>query len=160
MKRIPLTQGQFALVDDEDYEELSKHKWCLRQKGDGLFYAGRNNWHDKKSHSITIHQQLMNLPENHEIDHRDGNGLDNRRSNLRVCTHRQNLQNQKRQKNNKCGFKGVHWNNSSKKWRAKIFVNGKNIHLGVFFCLIQAAKAYNKAAVRYFGEFARVNNVQ
>ena len=116
-KLISLTQGKFALVDDEDFKELSKHKWGVRKKSETLFYAGRNDWLNKKNHILTMQCQILNPPKGKEIDHKNGNGLDNRRCNLRICTHRQNLKNQKRQKNNKSGYKGVFWVQKLKKWR-------------------------------------------
>lgn len=158
MKQIELTQGEVALVDDADYDDLMKYKWCLIQKTDTLFYACRNNWYDGKSHNITMHQQILGFIKGMEVDHRDGNGLDNRRSNLRHCTHQENTRNQKLNKNNKCGFKGVYWGKALKKWRVAINVNGEVIRLGGFFCVIKAARAYDAAAKKYFGEYARLNN--
>jgi len=159
MKYIPLTQGKFAIVDDDMYEYLNQWKWCLRKKSERSFYAGRNDWENKKNHIVTMQQLIMNPPKGMVIDHINGNGLDNRRCNLRICTREQNLKNQKRHKNNKCGYKGVHWVPLLKKWRAGIYSDGKDIYIGVYASLEDAAKAYNKAAIKYHGEFARLNNV-
>ena len=159
MKQIELTQNKVALVDDEDFDWLNQWKWCVRVKSTNLFYAGRNNWYDGKSHILTMHRQIMCPTQKQEVDHINGDGLDNRRTNLRICNHSQNQKNQACPKNNKCGYKGVHWNKSSKKWRAVIFVDGNRIHCGVYFCIKDAAKAYNEAAIKYHGKFARLNSV-
>ena len=86
MKYIPLTQGKFAIVDDDMYEYLNQWKWCLRKKSERSFYAGRNDWENKKNHIVTMQQLIMNPPKGMVIDHINGNGLDNRRCNLRICT--------------------------------------------------------------------------
>ncbi len=159
MKHIPLTQGKFALVDDSDFEWLNQWSWCTRKKKENCFYAGRNDWLNKRNHILLMERQIMKPAKGMEVDHKNGNSLDNRRHNLRICTRRQNLKNQAMHKNNKCGFKGVYWSYTSKKWCSKIFVDGKSKNLGVYFCIIEAARAYDKAAMKYHGEFARLNNV-
>jgi len=94
-----------------------------------------------------------------EIDHHDQNSLNNKRNNLRPCTRSQNLANGRRQSNNTSGFRGVSWHEGGGKWRAYITVNGKRKHLGLYCYKTTAARAYNKAAVKYFGEFAVLNKI-
>ncbi len=158
MKQIKLTQGKFALVDDEDYEELSKHKWYAL-KGRYTFYAQR--WRPAlkgKQIPIIMHRLLMNAEKKCDmVDHRDGNGLNNQKENLRHCSNRENSRNRKIQANNTSGYKGVSWHKRDGKWNVNINVNQKKTHLGYFTCLIKAAKAYDAAAVKYYGEFAKLN---
>ena len=157
MKKIELTQSKFALVDDEDFEWLNQWKWCLRGWR-GAFYAGRNDYQGKKSHILGMHRQIMHPLVSEEVDHINNNGLDNQKANLRLCTHSQNLKNQRMGKNNKCGYKGVHWHKKNKKWRAVIYSDGKRIDCGCYSSITEAAQAYNLAALKYHGEFARLNN--
>jgi len=92
------------------------------------------------------------------VDHKDGNGLNNRKANLRLCTNSQNQANRNgTQRNNTSGFNGVTWSKHDKKWRAKIMLNKKRVHLGGYYTAAEAANAYDKAAIKLFGEFARVN---
>lgn len=155
MKEIKLTQGKCAIVDDEDYEILNAFRWyawCYA----GLWYAKRNFWVNGKCKTVYMHRKILNAQQGIEIDHRNGNGLDNRKENLRLCTHRQNMCNKKQpRKGNKLGIKGVYWNKECKKFRAKIQSNGKTIHLGLFNVLDDADIAYRRAELKYFGEFTR-----
>lgn len=107
-----------------------------------------------------MHQLILFSPKPLEIDHVDGNGLNNQRMNLRICTHLQNTMNRKKSKGKSSVFKGVVWNKEKNNWRARIRVNKKLIHLGYFFIEAEAAKIYNIAAVKYFKEFARLNKVE
>jgi hypothetical protein len=105
-----------------------------------------------------MHRQIANPPDGKEVDHINGVTLDNRRENLRVCSHSQNMHNRRlRQKNNKSGYKGVHWLARTKRWVAEIRVNGKSRHLGYFTEKTDAARAYDTAAAECFGEFAHLN---
>ncbi len=168
MKRLdistPKYPNTFTLVDDESFEELSKHKWCV-QKGGNTFYAVRNMPRDKngKRKRVQMHRQIMNCPDNLQIDHVNHCGIDNRKSNLRICTHSENLRNQFPQKNGTSKYKGVslikdpYKGKFYKYWRARIYYNYKQIHLGCFATEIEAAKAYNKKAKELFGEFALLN---
>jgi hypothetical protein len=162
MKEIKLTQGKVAVVDDCDYEELSKHKW-LAQKNGNTFYAERGVRVDGKKTNIKMHRQILGLTkgDGKVIDHVNHNGLDNQRHNLRVCTNTENNCNQQTRSNPKSSkFKGVSRNKGKGKWRAYIKVNQKNIHLGRFTSELEAAKAYNLAAVWHFGPFAHLNPLQ
>jgi hypothetical protein len=160
MKKIdistPKHQNTFALVDDSDCEELSKHNWRANEYR-GKFYAIRNIRVDGKWTSIRMHTAIMGNRAKKEIDHRNGDGLDNQRHNLRHCTNTENQRNRGVQKNNISGFKGVSWANRDKKWRVSMRYKGKSLHLGFFFCVVKAAKAYDMAAKEYHGEFARLN---
>ena len=146
--------NMFAMVDDEDFEWLNQWKWRAG-KDSNTFYASRTVSFGKNT---KMHRQILGLTDPKIFgDHRDENGLNNTRGNLRICNDKENKCNRGKQKNNKSGFKGVYWGKKSKKWHAGIRINGKSIHLGTFFCLIKAAKAYDKAAIKYHGEFAHLN---
>jgi AP2 domain/HNH endonuclease len=151
LKEIPLTKGQIALVDDEDYEELAKYKWCAHKIGK-TYYAARNF----QNVTIHMHKQIMGTPPSgYEIDHIDHPGTDNRRCNLRFATRSQNNQNQNRASHNTSGYKGVSWDSKRSKWEAYITRYGRKIHVGYFASKELAAQAYNEAAEDIFGEFAR-----
>lgn len=152
MKQIPVKGGLFALVDDEDFERLSKMKWYLNSKRYAISKV--------KGVSILMHRYILDLNlASLEVDHVNGDGLDNRKANLRICTHAQNLMNQKTPVSNTSGYKGVHWHKGDKKWHARIYVNFKKIHIGSFNDAKAAAQAYNEAAILYYGEFARINQL-
>lgn len=156
MKKIPLTKGLFTFVDNEDYERLVQWNWYAAKSGK-KFYAARKLRGGVK---IYLHRFLMSEPEKKEIDHINGNSLDNQRKNLRICTALENRANSKKYSNNTSGFKGVGRFFRDKRWRAYIQINGKCIHLGLFKNKISAAKAYNKAANKLFGKFANPNKLK
>lgn len=148
MKEIPLTQGKVALVDDEDYEWLNQWKWRF---GD---YAIRTLPRDSGPiRFVRMHRLIMAAPAGLEVDHINGNPLDNRRKNLRLCSHAENTRNTKI--HNRTGFKGVQPN--GKGWTAKIKTLGKTKYIGFYRTPEEAAKAYDQKAVELFGEFARTN---
>lgn len=160
MKRINLTQNKVAIVDDQDYDWLSRRKWYAH-KGTHGYYAVRNSKKcEGKKHLIRMHRAIMGLQygDKQEIDHINHNGLDNRRCNLRVCTHRQNGYNQT-SKTGSSKYKGVSWYKPYKKWESYIDTNGKRQKLGYFDNEIDAAKAYNDKAKELFGEFACLNKI-
>lgn len=161
MKRIPLSQGKFALVDDEDFEFLSQWKWGLDRSGSG--YASRNAYlgggrKNPKRQTIRMHRLILGLPG--DVDHIDGDGLNNQKSNLRPCGARQNAQNRRVYSNNSSGYKGVCFNTRDNKYQANIRVDGRLKFLGYFKDAAGAATAYNEAANKYFGEFARPNIIK
>jgi len=144
-----------ALVDDEDYERVvSAGKWFV-QRDRNTFYAKRAyRRQDGKQSAIRLHTFLTGWP---LVDHRNGNGLDNRRANLREATHAQNAQNRRMRSDNRSGFRGVSWVRRDKKWRAAITANGELSHLGDYVDPEAAARAYDTAAIELHGEFARLN---
>jgi hypothetical protein len=149
---IPLTRGQFAVVDAKDYPVLSQYTWFV-EGTDKNYYAVRK----ENGKSIKMHRQITNAPDHLVVDHIDHNGLNNRNSNLRHATFTQNCQNQRRLSHKTSKYKGVHWNKRQKKWAAQIHCNNKKYHLGYFTDEIEAAKAYDKKAVELHDEFACLN---
>lgn len=158
MKEILLTQGKVALVDDEDFEYFNQWKWSASKQGN-TYYALRKVTVSKNKELTTImHRVITQALHGINIDHINGNGLDNQRKNLRFATKAQNAMNKNKQCNNVSGYKGVSWAKRQKKWRACIMVIGRNVHLGYFTIKETAALAYDKAAEKYYGEFARLNS--
>ena len=158
MKKIKLTQNKYALVDNKDYVSLSRHKWYAdRSPRNNSFYAVRQR---PKSETgtcrIRMHTEIMNPPIGLEIDHIDGNGLNNQRSNLRICSGPENRRNRGLTKNSTSGFKGVNWHKLSRKWIARIQVNGNRITLGRFVSKEEAYKKYCVACIKYHGKFAKI----
>ena len=151
VRHIPLTRGKFAIVDEADFERLNRYKWhaiCIR----GKWYARRC----PGGKPIMMHREIMNAPADKLVDHIDGNGLNNRRCNLRLCTQQQNMQN-RRPLIRTSKFKGVWYCKRTRKWVATIVLDGKTIHLGRFDDEIEAARAYDRKAIELFGEFAYLN---
>jgi hypothetical protein len=161
MKTIPLTQGKEAIVDEQDYKYLMQWKWYFaKHKRSG--YAARK-WSCPK-HLTLMHKIIATRKGlTGEIDHHNQNKLDNRRRNLRPATRSQNVGNCGLRATNTSGFKGVSWYRAGHQWRARIVSKAKERHLGYFpptrAGKIAAARAYNKAALEYFGEYAHLNKV-
>ncbi len=155
MKVIELTQGKVALVDDEDFEQLNRYKWCAN-KNFNNFYALRTVVLKGGRHkTIKMHREILGLADPKIlIDHRDGNGLNNQRENLRICTNQQNRRNSRKRKRTSSQYKGVSFFKRKKKWHARIGINGKLVPLGYFVNEEDAANAYAQAAKKYFGVFA------
>ena len=154
-KEIQLTQGQTALVDDDDFDTLNQFKW-IAQRSRSTFYANQCLKVNGKWTAISMHRAILSPLPDEETDHINGNGLDNRRSNLRLANRAQNSFNRKLNKNNKSGFKGVR-RSPSGRWRAEVRFKGKTLHLGHFNTVERAAQAYDSIAIELFGEFARLN---
>lgn len=154
--------GNYALVDDEDYEWLNKHKWTAKKSGK-TFYAERGYWVEYgKLKCVKMHREILKLTDTKILgDHEDGNGLNNQRRNLRKATSQQNCMNRKPYEGASSKYKGVHFDKESrtKKWRAILRLNGTPIHIGRFVMESDAAVAYNEAATKHFGEFAVLNAI-
>lgn len=155
-KEIRLTQGKVTVVDDADFDWLNQWRWYAGKSG-STYYAVRPKQQRNKRSLIFMHREILKPPENRETDHKDGNGLNNQRYNLRVATHTQNQCNARKRKGTTSRFKGVYWDRLRSKWRAQIKIGGKEFHLGRFLSETEAAQSYNIAAKKYFGEFARTN---
>jgi hypothetical protein len=154
VREIPLSRGLVALVDDVDYERvLAVGKWYANPSG-VTYYARKNFWRAGRCFSIRMHTLITGWS---YVDHRNGNGLDNRRSNLRQASDRQNAQNRGRRSDNTSGFKGVSWDDQQQAWSASICVDSVQRRLGRFSSREEAALAYDAAAIQHFGEFARLN---
>lgn len=146
-----MTQNLFAKVDDDDYDYLNQWKW-FAQKDKYTHYARRMlSSKNKKRQTISMHSLLVNA---NRIDHKDGDGLNNQKENLRPATRSQNATNFKSRKKK---LKGIFWIEKTKKWRAIIGFNKTTIHLGYFENELDAAKAYDIKAKELFGEFAKTN---
>jgi hypothetical protein len=156
MKKIKLTQEKTALVDDSDFLKLKKFKWYAN-KGGKNFYALRNYYLPGKIRkTMRMHALIMGpAPDGFEVDHVDGNGLNNQRKNLRFCTKSQNAMNVGKRLHNTSGFKGVSWDNATKKWKVQININKKQCYLGVYSDKLSAYEVYCKACVKFHGEFGK-----
>jgi hypothetical protein len=160
MKTIPLTKGKAAIVDDADYEWLVKFKWFASSAPSGRFYAMRNVPSDvRRQKKLRMHRAITGCDNGLDVDHINGDSLDNRRGNLRICTRSQNQCNRGKTRVGTSGFKGVSWFKGKSRWRAAIRLDGRSKHLGYYDSKVSAAIAYNIAAVQMHGEFARLNDV-
>ena len=155
MKLIPLTRGYFTKVDDEDFIDVASKRWHASISSNAV-RASRSETIDGKSRHVFLSRYIMKPPRDKYVDHINGDTLDNRRCNLRICTAQENNRNSIKKRVNTSGYKGVHWNKHSQKWTASICLNSKSIHLGSFTEVEEAVKAYNVAAKKYFGEFAKL----
>lgn len=158
MKKIELDKGKITLVSDKDFEKLKNFKWYFHES-DGYVIKGIYNGNSVKT--LQIHRFILGLGDgdNREVDHINGDKLDNRRENLRICTSQNNKMNRPKYSNNTSGFKGVYWRKDKNKWQAKIQFNSKQYSLGYFLNKISAAKSYNIAATKFFKEFACLNKI-
>ena len=152
MKKIKLTQGKYVLVDDEDFDWLNQWKW-LAFDNNGHFYAARR----PKSGIVFMHRLILESGKGNIVDHANQDTLDNRRSNIRLCTRAENQANRGSSKGSASIYKGVTWDKRGKKWCAAIKVDGKSIALGRFEDEVEAAKAYDKKHIEVHAEFACPN---
>lgn len=165
MKEIKLTQGQIALVDEDDYEKLSKYKWAAAyDKKRNIFYAARGININKKIKTIRMHEEIMGTIGKDKklycVDHIDHNTLNNQKNNLRICDIAGNMQNRRIPKSNTSGYKGVcRFYHDKNKFIAQIGHHGKYFRIGKYNTALEAAKAYNEKALELYGEFAFLNKI-
>lgn len=158
MQKVPLFsrkyKDKYTILDDDDYEALKDKKICFINAGKGyaVYYTGGD--------TFWLHRVIMKTPKEMDTDHINGDTLDNRKENLRVCTHQQNLANRKKQLTKSSSrYKGVSWSKKEKKWEASLYVGGKRHSLKYHTDEKAAAMAYNAKAKEIFGSFARLNEV-
>lgn len=154
MKTLSLKSSQTILIDDDDYEQFKNYKWFLTN---GYPTTNTGGYSNKIQNKNKLHRMICKAKKGEFVDHINGNKLDNRKCNLRLCSRSQNLSNAKIHKNNTSGYKGVSLIKSTGQWQATITVNKKKIYLGIFWDKKEAAKEYDKAATKYFKEFAKTN---
>jgi len=156
---IPLTLQQFAIIDSEDFQMLSRYKWQAEpiKRRTGGYYALRAYAINGRKPKMYMHRVIIGAKPGDYVDHINGNGLDNRKENLRICTTQQNRCNSPGLLNSSSIYKGVTWNKQCRKWQASIKVKSKNTHIGLFLNERDAAIAYDKVAAEKFGEFAWLN---
>jgi len=156
-RRIYLSEDAWTILDWQDYYRFGRFKWEINGN-DNKFYAVRNIMAgSSRTTTVRLHRLIMDCPKGLVVDHINGDSLDNRRANLRLATQAQNLYNRKKKKNTSSQFIGVSFNKSHRYWGSQIKVNGKALWLGSFDNEIAAAKAHDEAAIKYHGEFARLN---
>lgn len=157
MKTISLSNGQHALVDDADFDRVSAKKWYAKRAGKSTHYALSTNGIDKRGYPKIVRMHHFVLGVASVVDHKDGNGLNNQRDNLRPCAKFQNQGNLGTPAHNTSGYKGVYRHSNGRAWIANISQNNRCVYLGIFYDPVEAAKSYDEAARKYFGEFAKTN---
>ena len=157
-RRIKLTRGYYALVDESDFERLNRHKWQVNVRNGRPRQAGRTERRNQKSRYLTMHRVIMNPPEHMIVDHINRNPLDNRRANLRLSTPQQNSWNRSCPRNSKGSkYTGVSLDRDGQKWRVRIVIDGESRFLGYYDDEKAAAMAFDKAARKHRGHFAFQN---
>ena len=153
IKFIKLTQGKSTIVSSSDYEHLNSFKWYYN-KG----YVSRNYINeDGNKRVLYMHRYVMDCPRGKQVDHINGNKLDNCRENLRITTSTGNNRNRAKSAGTTSKYKGVNWSKQNQRWLCRLKVKRKTVYLGYYDTEEEAAKVYNEAAIKYFGEFARLN---
>lgn len=160
---ILVSKDKYAIVDRDDYAWASTKRWFKLKTSNKRLYASRNEWisgvpRRKANHTIIMHREIMGTPDGMETDHINGNGLDNRKSNLRICTKSRNMHNQQKTRGSS-RYKGVYWNKHAHKWHSSVTLGKQRFYLGIYNSEEDAALAYNNKAKEIFGEFARLNNI-
>lgn len=154
---VLLTQNVSTVLNTEDWVNLNQILWYAHKGSLGTFYACATKYPNGKQTRLAIHREIMRPQIGMVVDHINHNTLDNRKSNLRVCTPQQNQFNQQRKHTTRPGRKGVYFFKKTGKWDSQICLDGRNKHLGYFLTDIEAAQAYDNAAKTHFGEFACLN---
>jgi len=156
MRKVKLKNSDsFAKVGADDFEQVCQYQWNLNRG-----YATKTVYSRGKLETLRMHRLVMKAAKGIEIDHINGDKLDNRKSNLRVVSRHQNSRNRSGWSNSSSKYKGVIWNEASNKWQARIYADGKSRHLGYFSDEKEAAHNYNRAAEYYHGEFAKKNHIE
>ena len=156
MITLQLSQGYVALVDDEDFEQVSQFKWHAKVDTHTVYAARNITLPNGRRTGQRLHRFILGPNDSQVVDHRNGNGLDCQRSNIRICTQTQNAANRRKQASSS-HFKGVSWFKRLGNWAVKVHYNNKDIYIGNFTSELDAAHAYDAAAIKYFGEFANTN---
>lgn len=162
MREIELTKGYKALVDDEDYSAVNEYTWYVFFSASNIYAKTFIKLENNKRKSLFMHQLVYELSgqiasNSHHIDHKDCNGLNNCRTNIRQASYQNNQANSRKMSKSSSVYKGVSFSKTRNKWEAYIKVNKIKINLGRFSDEREAANSYNIAAMKYFGEFARIN---
>ena len=150
---VALTKGYEAIISSADAHLVERHNWVVVIKKCNKIYAYRSIGPRGKQRTIYMHRVIMNAPDGYEVDHVNGDGLDNRRQNMRLVTHQQNLCNQLISSKNRSGFRGVSWDKNMKTWRAQITVHYKMKFLGLFESAESAHAAYVEASKMLHGQY-------
>lgn len=150
MIKIPLQNGAYALVDDADYDKVRAYRWHYYDSGKRRYVVSGNT---------ILHRFILDAPSDMFVDHVNGDGLDNRRCNIRLCTPKENTRNRSVHENGTSGYKGVSWHKVRSAWSAQIGVDYRLVHLGLYESPEDAAIVYNHAAIKYHGDFARLNDI-
>ena len=153
--RVYFTDGSSFLIDSEDLPAVSRYTWFRGKRGYPIAHTSRRSANPHKT--FPLHRFLMNPQEGYDVDHISGDKMDNRRSNLRICTHQENMFNQALRSNNTTGFYGVSKNKKTGNFEAYLHIDGKKKYLGTFMSAAKAAEKRDEAAKHYFGEYARLN---
>lgn len=155
-REIDLSQGLRAIVDDDDFDWLSQMRWCAHREGRQIYAWSYKNVDGRQTY-LKMHRIILNAPQCAVVDHVNGNGLDNRRENIRLATRTENCANRGKTVSGTSKYKGVHWSSRRNRWIAQIKKNRVGKYIGSFSTEVEAAQNYDMAARILFGGFARMN---